>query len=156
SATLLGAGLDGAMLNNARLEGANLSNTRLAGAELFGTHLEGAQLCEAQLGGKLLTPEVLKRVRRWQPDFPDALPGAHLGGVFFDSATALDDAVLADETAGGISVADARWGGANLAVVDWTPLKLLGDECEARQPTTATGKRKDEATQLSELRAAVR
>jgi hypothetical protein len=156
SAMLLGAGLEGAMFNNARLEGANLSNTRLAGAEFFGAHLEGAQLCEAQLGGKAMPPDALKRVRRWQPDFPDALPGAHLGGVFFDSATALDDAVLADETAGSVSVADARWGGANLAVLDWMPLKLLGDEREARRPATITGKPKDAATRLAELRTAVR
>src|SRR5262249_54184656 len=104
----------------------------------------------------VLPAEALERVRRWQPDFPQALPGAHLGGVFFDSATALDDAVLADEVAGEVSVADARWGGANLAVLDWGMLRMLGDEREARRPPTASGKAKDAATRLSELRAAVR
>ncbi|HKB47391.1 MAG TPA: pentapeptide repeat-containing protein, partial [Ktedonobacterales bacterium] len=158
SAMLLGASLNGATLNNARLAGANLSNTQLAGAELFGAHLEGAQLCEAALGGKTLTREEVERTRRWLPDFPEALPGARLGGVFFDNATDLDAAVLGDETCGCVAVADARWGGVNLAVLDWAPVKTLGDEREAWQATEHGGKpkEKDEETRLLEFRAAVR
>lgn len=154
-ATLLGALLDGATISGARLEHANLSSASLAGADLFGAHLEGAQLRAAHLAGKALAPDALARVRRARPDLPETLPGASIGGVFFDSATLLDDARLGDETYGGVAVADARWGGVNLAVVDWAPLKTLGDELEARAAAHA-GTPKDEATRFAELRTAVR
>jgi len=152
-ALLLGALLDGATLSGARLEHANLSSASLAGADLFGAHLEGAQLRAAHLAGKALAPDALARVRRARPDLPVTLPGASIGGAFFDSATLLDDARLGDETYGGVAVADARWGGVNLAVVDWAPLKTLGDEREARAPARTL---KDEATRFAELRTAVR
>lgn len=154
-AALLGALLDGATMSGARLEHANLSSASLAGADLFGAHLEGAQLRAAHLAGKALAPDALARVRRARPDLPVTLPGASIGGAFFDSATLLDDARLGDETYGGVAVADARWGGVNLAVVDWAPLKTLGDEREARAPAHA-GTPKDEATRFAELRTAVR
>lgn len=155
---LLGASLDGAILNGAHLEFAELGNVSLAGAELFAAHLEGARLSNAHLAGKRMPQHALERVRRWRPNFPDILPGANIGGMFCDTATILDDAMLGDPTSGSISVADVRWGGVNLAVVDWTPVKLLGDEREARQemPHDAGGQHKDQETRLTEFRTALR
>jgi uncharacterized protein YjbI with pentapeptide repeats len=156
SAALLGAGLEGAILHNARLAGANLSNARLAGAELYSAHLEGARLGEAALGGTTLAHDDLERLRRWLPDFAETLPGADLRGVFFDNATALDGADLGDEAAGCASMSDVRWGGVNLAVVDWAAVKLIGDEREAWIPIERAGRPKDAEARLAEFREAVR
>lgn len=157
-AALLGATLDGVILNGAHLEFAELGNVSLAGAELFGAHLEGARLSNAQMAGKRLPHSTIERMRRWRPDFPETLPGANIGGMFCDPATVLDDAALGNLTYGSVSVADLRWGGVNLAVVDWTLVKVLGDEREARQRAAdgVGGQRKDQETRLSEFRTALR
>ncbi|MFI5274279.1 MAG: pentapeptide repeat-containing protein [Ktedonobacterales bacterium] len=155
-AVLLGASLDGTMLAGARLGGAVLSSASLAGAELFAVHLEGARLNEAWLAGKRLDGAALTRLRAVDAEARETLPGADLAGVFCDSATALDDATLGDESLGSVAVADARWGGVNLAVVNWAPLRALGDERIARAACDPTGKLKPEAARLQEFRTAVR
>jgi uncharacterized protein YjbI with pentapeptide repeats len=155
-ATFVGATLDAAILENAWLEGAVLRSASLAGAHLESAHLEGAQLNEAHLAGKRLADDALARIRRWRGDMDDCLDGACLNGVFLDTQSSLDDAVFGDEVFGGTSLADLRWGGSNLAVVDWSLLRELGDEREARQVEWHPGKLKDGATRLAELRTAVR
>ncbi|HEX6796224.1 MAG TPA: pentapeptide repeat-containing protein [Ktedonobacterales bacterium] len=155
-ARLLGANLEEAVLAGARLEGAVLSSAALAGAELSAAHMEGARLNAAHLGGARRATATLARLRALDPGTAETLPGADLAGIFFDSTTALDEAVLGDEEHGAVSVADARWGGINLAVVDWTPLRMLGDERTAREPLDANGKPKDTAARLAEFRTAVR
>jgi uncharacterized protein YjbI with pentapeptide repeats len=132
-ASLLGTSLAGAILTDARLERTVLRNAALAGADLTGAHLEGARLGDAHLAGKRLSGDDLARVRRARPDFPAALPGACLYGVFFDAATSLDDATLGDPEYGCVSLADAHWGGVNLAVVEWERVGMLGDEREVMQ-----------------------
>jgi hypothetical protein len=89
-------------------------------------HLEGAHLSEAHLAG------------------------ADLRLAFMDAATALNDVVLADDTHGAAQVADVRWWGVNLSVVDWAALHELGDERAARR---WMGTR---AARLASYRAAVR
>jgi hypothetical protein len=89
-------------------------------------------------------------------DFPERVRGAWACGAFFDEATVLEDAVLASEADGAISVADVRWGGMHLAVVDWEPVHWLGDDLEAHDPLTPHGKPKDASTRLADYRAAVR
>ncbi len=155
-ATLVGATLDAAILENASLEGTLLRSASLAGVHLEGAHLEAAQLNEAYLAGKWLTDDALARIRRWRSNIDQVLPGAFLNGVFLDTLTSLDDAVFGDEFYGGASLADLRWGGCNLAVVDWSLLKELGDAREALQTEWPHGKQKDGQTQLAELRTAVR
>ncbi|WIG59790.1 MAG: Pentapeptide repeat family protein [Ktedonobacterales bacterium] len=156
-ADLTGAHMDGAMLPDARLAGATLTRAMLAGADLSDAHLEGARLVAARLGGRTLEDAALARIRRGWPDAPATLPGANLCGAFFDNATALDEAALGDETAeGGVALADLRWGGANLAVIDWALLKTLGDEREAREAAHTGNKPKDDALRLAEYRTAVR
>jgi len=153
-AMLLGAQLCGALLTDARLEGASLRNAMLAGAELSGAHLEGARLGEARLAGCRLAAGELARIRRWRPDFSAELAGADLVGAFFDAATTLDDAILGDAVYGAVSLADARLGGVNLAVVRWELVPELGDERAARRLAGEEGA-KDEAA-VHELRIAVR
>jgi uncharacterized protein YjbI with pentapeptide repeats len=157
-ASFVGAKLDAAILENARLEGVALRSASLSGAHLEGAHLEGAHLGEAHLAGKRLADDAaaLARIRRWRTDIADELSGACLNGVFFDNLTSLDDAIVGDETYGGVSLADVRWGGANLAVVDWSLLRVLGDEREALAEEWHPGKAKDGPARLAELRTVVR
>jgi uncharacterized protein YjbI with pentapeptide repeats len=160
-ASLLGTSLASAILTDARLERAVLRNAALAGADLTGAHLEGARLGDAHLAGKRLSEEDLTRLRRIRPDFPAVLPGACLYGAFFDAATALDDATLGDPEYGCVSLADAHWGGANLAVVEWERVTVLGDEREMVQSGGRGGPRPggaptDGETWLRECLTAVR
>jgi uncharacterized protein YjbI with pentapeptide repeats len=155
-ASFVGAALDAAILENARLEGTVLRSASLAGAHLEGAHLEGAQLDEAYLAGKRLSDDTLSRLRRWRVDVGPELDGACLNGVFLDSMTSLDEAVFGDDICGGASLADLHWGGSNLAVVDWSVLKELGDEREIQEMEWHPGKEKDGPTRLAELRTAVR
>ena len=67
------------------------------------------------------------------------LRGARLDGVD------LEEAVLSDEGSGPALLADVMWGEINLAVVDWAPVKRLGDECLAHQ-----------TKKINDYRAAVR
>lgn len=151
-ASLIGASLVGANLADAHLEGAVLRHATLSGAELFAAHLEGAKLRAATLAGKQPSADDLRRLRRWRADFPETVPGAYLGGAFLDSATALDEALLGDDADESVSLADARWGGVNLAVVDWTRVRLLGDEAEAWHVALRYEKARQDATRLPELR----
>lgn len=137
-ATLFMAHLEGADLISARCEEANLNGAHLEGANLLNANLQGTRLRNAHLNSKDVSPTDLERVRKWRPswrtqDFPATLPSTNLWLVSFDAATQLDGIVLGDEKLGWVSLADIRWGGANLAVVDWTALKVLGDEQKARK-----------------------
>lgn len=151
-ASLVGASLAGANLNEARLEDAILRHAVLSGAELFAAHLEGANLRSATCAGKRLSADDLDRMRRWRPDFPENLSGAFLGGAFLDPVTALDEAILGDDTSESASLADVRWGGVNLAVVDWAPVRVLGDEAEAWRAARHCAQAKQDAMRLPELR----
>ncbi len=84
------------------------------------------------------------------------LQGAFLSGAFFDNTTRLFWVILGDEKFRGASLADVNWGGVNLAVVDWSPLIMLGDEYEARRPISRKGRKKDKARRLEDYRTAVR
>ena len=95
--------LEQADLRGAHLEGARLDAAHLDEAALDLAHLEGADLSSAGLGQ------------------------ADLRGIFLDSATDLGGVRLTD-SAGTALIADARWGGANLAVVKWSGVTKLGDE----------------------------
>lgn len=79
-------------------------------------HLEGATFNRTQLEGATLSEAHLER--------------AYLRLVFFDAATSLKDVTLRAEGSGSAKVADVRWGGVNLAVIEWGPIIAsgLGDE----------------------------
>jgi Pentapeptide repeats (8 copies) len=137
-ANLGAAHLEKAQLTAAHLEGAVLAYADLAGAILRDTHLEGAKmqqsklagtvLNDAHLEGTILADEDLKRIQQWKPSVAVPLPAADLQGAIFDDATRLDGAVLGNNASGGVKIADARLNGVNLTVVDWTSVKVLGEE----------------------------
>jgi uncharacterized protein YjbI with pentapeptide repeats len=117
-ATFFGAHLAGASLREAHLHSTSLRSAHLAGASLRAAHLEGADLQEAHLEGVPMAPSDLTRVR----------PPTDMRLAFFDPGTRLDGVTLGDPRHGYVSVADVRWGGVNLAVVNWLPKMPLGDE----------------------------
>lgn len=145
-ANLMGAYLQNAELGVAHLEGANLNEARFEGANLSLAHFEGKNI-----------PSIdLKRINQWIKDFPNVLEPADLRCAFFDAATNLQSVILGDDKFGFASIADIRWSNVNLAVVDWTRVKKLGDERIACQMTTSTGTLKLKAFQLNDYHAAVR
>jgi uncharacterized protein YjbI with pentapeptide repeats len=155
--------LEAAYLLRAHLEDSQLEGAFLHGAELRGAYLQGANLYGATLEGKRLNPEEaerLRQARQWRP-IAATLPPADLRGAFMDHGTNLRHARLGAPASGYVSVADVSWGGANLAVVDWSGARgasavILGDEREARRRVNADGARKDRATRLKDYAAAVR
>jgi len=146
---LVGAHLERANLTGVRLEKSYLSEAHLEEAELFRAHLEGAFLNEVHLEKANLHEVHLEGA---------ALRLAHLEGAvlreaFFDPATNLENVILGQEKIGFALLADIRWGGANLTVVNWGQTKILGDEYWVRQKRQQG---KDQNTRLTEYEAAVR
>jgi uncharacterized protein YjbI with pentapeptide repeats len=129
-----------ARLNAAHCESANMVYTRLSGALLNNTHLEGANLVGAYLGALYMEDEEYEHLQNLQlRDFiPRQLFAANLQSAFFDDTTELsEETIFGDRTLGmGVSVADVHWRGANLAVIDWSFVRYLGDEMTARIPST--------------------
>jgi uncharacterized protein YjbI with pentapeptide repeats len=130
-ANLQGAHLEEATLLKANLEEAFIMRTHLEGADLSGAHLEGANLQEAQLDGAILR------------------------GVFFDNGTYMPDISLGSKESGFVSLCDVRWSDVNLAIVKWSQMEMVGEECEARQKKHL-GKVKDRSIRLDEYAQAVR
>jgi uncharacterized protein YjbI with pentapeptide repeats len=130
-ASLHEAHLEGADLGDAHLEGASLLGAHLEGAYLSKAHLEGAFLGDAHLEGKKMDPNNLARLRSWKKDFPERLSPANLRGAFFDMGIDLSGISLADTEHVSPKLADVRWNGVNLAVVNWKEVYELGDEHDA-------------------------
>lgn len=155
-ANLSRAHLEGTNLYRANLPEANLSRVHLEGANLRAANLKGAYLFSAHLEGKEVALNDLERIQQWVIDFPMLLPPVDLRLAFFDDVTRLNSATLGEEKYGFVSLADISWGGVNLTVVDWMPIKMLGDEQKAYLQTTSFGKVKDRSTQIEEYRTAAR
>lgn len=158
-ADLRQAWLEGADLTEAHLEGANLTEAHLERAKLVAAQLKSADLAGAYLEGAYLPLAQLKSA-----DLAGAnLKSADLRGVLLEDANLtnvqLDGAYLAGvilANVEGISplLADIRWDGTNLAVVDWSQIKVLGDECRAKQMKNQHGLLQEAC--LDEYRKAVR
>ncbi len=155
NADCINIGLEYANLNKAHLEEAMLPLARFGGANLSEAHLEGANLTNALF---CLTKEKIKKSMNEsknmgeqvkQPLFTD------IRGIFFNSATNLEDIVL-EEDEFNILFADIRWGGVNLAVVNWKQLSMLGEERNARTRKAPNGMHKDKSTRLEEFQRAIR
>jgi len=95
--------LEGAILARVHLEQVNMSGAFLENAYLVRTHLEDATLWGAHIQGTNLTGTYLE--------------GALLGNI-----------VLSNEDRIGPIVVDTQWGSTNLAIVNWSQVKMLGDE----------------------------
>jgi len=108
-ASLRCAHLEAACLARAHLERADIGRAHLEGADLYRAHLEGATLFKAYLGG------------------------ASLRNAYLDTATNLSNILFEDENSGITLTADIHWSDVNLAVVNWSQVKVLGDEHKAHQ-----------------------
>src|SRR5260370_173044 len=157
---LSGAQLDGANLRRAQLDGANLSRAQLDGANLSRAQLDGANLSRAQLHSANLIAAQLNGADLRGAQLEGAnlscaqLKGADLREAQLEGVN-LRDATLGNEHHIGPRLADAQWGTINLAVVDWSHVSKLGDEWEAVQKMTRSGK-KEKHERLNDYRAAVR
>ena len=132
NANLSSANLEGAYLSNAYLERANLRSAHLEKADLYKAHLEGADLSRTHL------------------------EGTSLRGAFFDVASNINEASLGNEKLGFALLADVHWDDVNLSVVDWTRVKMLGDENEAQRPKRWDGEVKKKDERIGDYRMAVR
>ncbi len=155
-ALLMQAQLAGAKLNGASLERANLFRSHLEQVELWGASLKGAYLSETKLGGAILKGAHLEGADLDRACLEGVSTGpADLTWAIFDRTTVLRGITLGNAIHGYVRVADVNWGGANLTVVKWSQMGMLGDEQEARQ-RMHDGKLKDATTRLEELKTAVR
>ena len=140
-AILTNADLSGTILQSAHMEGtdcqrtnfnkANIRQACFAGSNLCEAHLEAANLRETHLEGKDMDATNLERIQQWAKKFPGILQPTNLQGGFFDAGTDFKGIMLSDEKYGCVSVADVHWGDANLSVIDWSQIKVIGDESMA-------------------------
>ena len=171
-ADLRGANLAGATFTEANLQEAYLQKANFKWAKLFGAKLEDANIAEADfeeayLGWANLRGAYLGRANLERVTFTEAnLTGANLTGAnlkradlreaSFDAETRLSKVVLSDGRSRCAWVADLNWGGANLAVVDWTTVKVLGDEEATQQQKETDGKMTTKLKRMEDYRSAVR
>lgn len=111
--------LSDADLTGCHLEGASLWAANLREANCDGAHFEGADLWNAHLDGAFLNRAYFQEARLHEA----YLPGSH----FYQLR-------LADEDGYGPMVADIHWEGVNLSVVNWSEIRLLGDDRIAMEP----------------------
>ncbi len=146
--------LEGANLTLADLSQTQLKSAHLEGANLSKAHLEFASLRGAHLGGKTL-PETSTEQHLENEHHTLRLPPANLQYTTFNVGSTLEETDLGNEQDGYVRLVDVRWGGVNLAAVNWTQVRMLGNEQEAHQDKTSDGE-KDKTTRLKEYEIAVR
>ena len=155
--------LEGANFSEAHLERAELYMAHLERADFFKAHLAGASLRKAHLEGASLRLAYLAAVEGETKDENvqynyytsiRPLPPADLRAVFMDSVTDLRNAHLGSEKHGFVRLSDVHWGDVNLAIVDWSLIKQLGDEGRARAQSLE--KKVDRETLIESYREAVR
>ena len=147
--------LEGAILSETHLERAELYMAYLERADLYMAHLENASLRKAHFEGASLRKAYLAYAGGQELAMRGAkLSPADLRACFFDSATDLRSTYLGDKRHGFVRLADVQWGGVNLAIIDWDPIRILGDEGKARK-MRHTGEDAHEAY-ISDYREAVR
>lgn len=142
NALLIQTYMEEAWLGQARLDGCDLRGSHLTGASLYAASLRGASLQDARLEGADLS-----RAR---------LEGVDLRRASFDARTDLTDAIIGGDRRTAPLIEGVTWGGMNLAVVDWSRFRTLGDTTLALQARTPEGKLKNRKTQLDQLSAAFR
>ena len=154
--------LEGAILSEAHLERAELYMAHLERADFFKAHLAGASLRKAHLEGASLRLAFLAAIEQETKDEKTQttvslirpLPPADLRAVFMDSVTDLRNAHLGSEKHGYVRLSDVHWADVNLAIIDWSLIKQLGDEGRARAQTRE--KKVDNETLIESYREAVR
>lgn len=131
------------------LEGANLSRADLRWAILRSAHLEGTNLTYVHLEGASLLATHLEGNR----EIPAA---ADLRNATFNEDTVLEEAIFGNKEYGFVQLADIKWNNANLALVNWEQVTVLGDEREACRDWTQDRQKKDKLRRLHELKRAIR
>ncbi|GHO98623.1 hypothetical protein KSF_086710 [Reticulibacter mediterranei] len=149
-ANLFGTQLQGANLREAQLQEADLRQADLQKADLRRACLEksdlrGAQLRQADLRGALLQEADLRQAR---------LQEANMKGVRLEK-TDLRNILFSDPWHSAPMCADVLWESIYLSGIQWSQVRMLGDEHEARK-SKHKGKRKNKALRLSEYETAVR
>jgi uncharacterized protein YjbI with pentapeptide repeats len=135
----------------------------LEGASFFEAHLEGATLENAYLGGKQVDAEDWEQIKFWymrfptrfQPENMHMIEPADLARAYFDAETKLDNAWLGSKQHGFVSLADVHWRDVNITTLQWDNVRVLGEECQARQKRRH-GQSKEQAVRLKEHERAVR
>jgi Pentapeptide repeats (8 copies) len=158
--------MEGAILSEARLEcaelymahveKADLYMAHLAGSSLRKAHFEGASLRKAHLGGKSNAANKQKLGSKPPLGTPITLPPADMRASFLDNSTDLRNTSFGDEQYGIVRVADTHWKDTNLAIVDWSHVKMLGDETKARKKLDEFGKEKSTSMHIADYHEAVR
>lgn len=165
-ANLEEAHLEEAHLQEAQLERANLQKAHLAEANLQEAYLVNANLCKADLlganlrKGNLLGAN-LQRANLTSANLQEAnLTNANLQDADLTRAELkgadLEGVIIGNEKLIGPRLVDCQWGDVNLAVIDWSQVKILGDEDVARQEIDSRGKSKENQTRLTDYEVAVR
>src|SRR6266480_1406105 len=103
------------------------------------------------LGGKVMSKDELEYVRVWVKDFPEVLSPADLRLAYFNATSEPVDTILGEAKHYSVSLADVRWGGVNLAMINWSVVKVLGDEHEARQKKVLKGEGKTQSARIREF-----
>jgi len=112
--------------------------------------------------GTQLTLAHLEQANLWHAHLINVqLVAAHLEGTRFNHTylleeVFLDRAILVDKKGIGPRLADAYWENVHLAVVNWSQMKMLGDEYKARLEMDSDGKKKSKVQKLNEYETAVR
>lgn len=130
NAGLYGVNFSHAILSNAHFDGSDLNRAVFRGAILFRAHFDGADARKCRF------------------------EGANLRLATMTDTTQLKDATFAGEGFESAILADVLWRGANLASIDWSPVKYLGDEADYRQFNAKAQDRRE--TKLSACVRAVR
>ncbi len=151
--------LEGAVLSETHLEKAELYMAHLERADFFKAHLAGASLRKAHLEGASLRQAYLvaldEHYAKKENSFTiPMIPPADLRAAFFDSVTDLRNLHLGDVEHGYVRLADAHWADVNLAIIDWSLMRMLGDEGRAR--TVVRDKKSDRESSIESYREAVR
>lgn len=153
--------LEGAVLSETHLEKAELYMAHLEGADFFKAHLAGASLRKAHLEGASLRQAFLVALDEHYSKKKNSvlstitmLSPADLRAAFFDSVTDLRNLHLGDVEHGFVRLADVHWTDVNLAIIDWSLMKILGDEGRAR--SIARDKKVDKENSIENYREAVR
>lgn len=141
-----GAFLDSAHLDMASFREADLTKaiirwTHLSGVDFFRARLGGADLESSFFGGRVMDEEDLRRVRRWEKDFPEVIRPANLRYASFTEETRImgvsGSVSLGEPVYGYASLLSVHWDGLDLTTVDWLSITVLGDEREALEQKRA-------------------
>ena len=159
-ANLLMAHLEEAQLIEADLEEAQLALAFLEETQLIEAHLERAFLKQAHLEGAFLIDAHLEGATFARAYLMGAdLSNAHLAGADFRGARLeganIEAITLCNEKYGAPRLADMRWDNINVTVVQWSQMKISGDE-QAACKKKHDGILKDRDTQLEDYEVAVR